>query len=60
MDIVYSLPLLDTDPDIVLHRATAMFACFVGKSEYGPWVCANNVVEVYRNMGDDEDKVRCS
>lgn len=57
MDIVYSLPILDTDPDLLLHRVTAMFACFVGKSEFGPILCANDPVEVYRNMGDDEEKV---
>lgn len=33
MDLVRTMPELDDDPDLPFQRATAMFACFIGKSE---------------------------
>ncbi len=33
MDLVQLMPELDTDPELLLQRAMAMFACFTGNSE---------------------------
>lgn len=31
MDLVRIMPEIDTDPELPIQRATAMFACFTGK-----------------------------
>lgn len=36
MALVQMMPEIDTDPELPIQQATAMFACFVGKSELHP------------------------
>ncbi|KLT44125.1 SPO22-domain-containing protein [Cutaneotrichosporon oleaginosum] len=45
MDLVQMTAKMDTDPNLSVQRATAMFACFSGK------------MEVYRGMGECEQKL---
>jgi len=47
---------IDEDPDLRARRAIARFSCFCGKSTPYIPMFANDVVFVYREMGDDNEK----